>query len=256
MTQRFTPLEKLSVSPYAEIICYPKLTQKELHERLQELKQLQITAIEFIGEKSVHNVPILGKGCVGIVVKAFTSTAVVALKIRRVDADRAEMKHETEMLKIANSLNVGPKFLSASKNFLLMEYVEGPFFPEWLKTVRGRQRKQRIRDILCLALEQCWRLDGADLDHGELSHAPKHIIIKDDDTPYIIDFETASTTRRTSNLTSLCQYFFIANQTGKVIAKKLGTVDKEKLKRMLRKYKEKVTRENFEDVLKTVTIAW
>jgi putative serine/threonine protein kinase len=74
--------------------------------------------------------------------------------------------------------------------------------------------------------------------------------------PCIIDFETASTTRRTSNVTSLCQYFFIANPTAKQIAKRLGSIHQDELKQRLRAYKEKKTRENFEHVLNTVLGAW
>ena len=200
--------------------------------------------------------PILGKGCVGIVVKAFRRTDCVALKIRRVDADRVEMKHEAEMLRKANSEGAGPKLLGVSKNFLLMEYVDGPFLAKWLKTVKGKQCKVRVWNVLRLALEQCWRLDRVGLDHGELSHAPKHVIVKNDDTPCIIDFETASITRRTSNVTSLCQYFFLATPTAKQVVKKLGNVDQQELKRRLRDYKVKKTRDAFEKVLGIVTEAW
>ena len=250
------PLERLCASPYADVICYPRLAPQDLRERLQELKKHRITRIEFVGEKSVHNLPVLGKGCVGIVVKAFTSATCVALKIRRADADRVEMKHEAEMLRKANSVDVGPRFFSASKDFILMEYVDGSLFPQWLKTVKGKKSRARIFSVLRLALEQCWRLDKAGLDHGELSHAPKHVIIESGDTPCIIDFETASTNRRTSNVTSLCQYFFIATPIAKQIAKKLGSFDQEELKWKLREYKEKKTRHAFEAVFDTVKKAW
>jgi putative serine/threonine protein kinase len=256
LTLGSVPLERLCASPYADVICYPKLAPEDLRERLQELKKLRITRIEFVGEKFVHNVPVLGKGCVGIVVKAFADTTCFALKIRRTDADRVEMKHEAEMLEKANSVDVGPKFLSVSKDFVLMEYVSGSLFPRWLKTVRGKQGKARIFNVLRLALEQCWRLDKAGLDHGELSHAPKHVIIENGDIPCIIDFETASTTRRTSNVTSLCQYFFIAAPTAKQMAKKLGSFDQDELKWKLREYKEKKTRDAFEAVLDVVKKAW
>lgn len=249
----FIQFEQLRESPYADVICYPKLTQKELTKRLKELKQLQIVAIEFTGRKSVHNVPVLGKGCVGIVVKAFIDKEAHALKIRRIDADRTEMRHEAEMLEKANTIKIGPKLLNASKNFLIMEHIEGLFFPEWLKKTRS---KQKIRNILRQALEQCWQLDKIGLDHGELSHAPKHIIIKPDNTPTVIDFETASTTRKTQNVTSLCQYFLIANRLAKRIEKKLDTIEKDKLIKALRKYKNAKTRENFEDILKSVKLIW
>lgn len=255
-TTKTIKLENLHELTYAEIICYPKLAQKELHDRLRELKQLRITAIEFTGKKAIRNTPVLGKGCVGIVVKAFLEKRVVALKVRRIDANRKEMTHEAEMLEKANQLNVGPKLISVGRNFLIMEYIDGSFFQEWLRKVRGKSSKQRIRNVLRQALEQCWRLDKAGLDHGELSHAPKHVILKEDDTPYIIDFETASTTRKTQNVTSLCQYFFIADGLAKCIERKLGSIDKDGLKLVLRNYKKARTRENFEGVLKAVKLVW
>jgi putative serine/threonine protein kinase len=248
------PIEQLYLQPYAQVICYPKPTAEALQKRLKELKQLGINAVEFSGEKQAFNVAVLGKGCVGIVVKAFTEAATVALKIRRVDADRARMQHEAEMLQLANTLCIGPKSLAFGENFLLMEFVEGKLFPEWLKTTKGKGSKERIRNVLRLALEQCWQLDKIGLDHGELSHAPKHIIVKKDDIPCIVDFETASTTRRVSNVTSLCQFFFIGSQIAKTIKKRLDKIDENELKHALKNYKKAVTRENFEIVLKVADL--
>jgi putative serine/threonine protein kinase len=248
------PVEQLHSQPYAKVVCYPKPTAEALQKRLKELKQLGINAVEFSGEKQAFNVAVLGKGCVGIVVKAFTEAGTVALKIRRVDADRIGMLHEAEMLKLANSVSVGPKLLGFSEDFLVMEFIEGLLFPEWLQTAKRKQGKERLRNVLRLALEQCWRLDNTGLDHGELSHAPKHIIVKRDDTPCIVDFETASTTRRASNVTSLCQFFFIGSQTAKQIVKKYGKINETKLKQTLKNYKKAPARENFEIVLKIVRL--
>jgi len=249
------PLEQLTAKPYAEVICYPKSTVEELQKRSRELKQLGIVAVEFSGKKRAFNVAVLGKGCVGIVVKAFTNTGTVALKIRRIDADRSGMQHEAEMLKLANSLNIGPKLHGVSDDFLVMEFVEGQLLPEWLKAVKGKQSKERIRNVLRSALEQCWQLDKAGLDHGELSHAPKHIIIKPDDTTCIVDFETASKTRRVSNVTSVCQFFFIGSQTAKQVIRKHGIIDQTKLKNVLKNYKKTLTRENFETILKVTRLS-
>jgi putative serine/threonine protein kinase len=245
-------LERLQDSPYADVICYPKLTQKELQMRLRELERLGILTIEFAGERTVHNTHVLGKGCVGIVVKAFTEGGSAALKIRRTDADRKEMKHEAEMLKIANAVNVGPHFFDLTKNLLLMEHVEGTLLPQWLEKAK---HKQTVRNVLRSALEQCWRLDETGLDHGELSHAPKHVIIKNS-VPYIIDFETASTFRRPSNVTAMSQYFFIAKDTANQITKITGKINQERLKCALRKYKNEKTRKNFEAVLQTMSLNW
>ncbi|MEJ2241976.1 MAG: hypothetical protein P8Y18_07525 [Candidatus Bathyarchaeota archaeon] len=92
------------------------------------------------------------------------------MKIRRVDSDRREMFHEAEMMRIANSVNVGPKFVKASKNFLIMELIKGKYFPEWIKSLEEKDY-QLLRKILRNILDQCYELDVFGLDHGDLSNA-------------------------------------------------------------------------------------
>jgi putative serine/threonine protein kinase len=60
-------------------------------------------------------------------------------------------------------------------------------------------------------LEQCWSLDEAGLDHGELSKAPKHLLVDKDNRPFIVDFETASVVRKVINVTSVCQFLCMGN---------------------------------------------
>jgi len=194
--------------------------------------------------------PVLGKGCVGIVVRALLDKKRIALKIRRVDADRIGMQHEAEMLKTANKVEVGPRLIGVSENFLLMDFVEGTLLPEWIERLKGKGTRNRIRQVLRDVLEQCWRLDAIDLDHGELSRAPKHIIIGRDNKAVIVDFETASLQRHVSNVTSICQYFFIGSQTAKTIRRKLGKINQEMLRTNLKNYKQNRTRENFNKILR------
>lgn len=243
------PLEQLLKQRYGQVLCYPKYDLKELKRRIRELRKLCVKALVFGGGKTAFNVPVLGKGCVGIVVKAYGDKGKIALKIRRVDADRAGMQHEAEMLKRANAINVGPRLLDVTENFFLMEFIEGTLLPQWVETLSGRGTRSRIRRVLRAILEQCWRLDESGLDHGELSRAPKHIIIDANDNPYIVDFETASINRRVSNITSICQYLFIGSQVARMMKGKLGNINREKLIGILRAYKQKRTRQNFEKIL-------
>ncbi|MCK4424374.1 serine/threonine protein kinase [Candidatus Bathyarchaeota archaeon] len=238
-------LEKLGEEPYVSIICYPRRSKAEHKKRLKELQKLGIEALEFSGEKEVFNTPVLGKGYVGIVTIAYRKGEKVALKIRRVDADRSGMQHEAEMLRRANSVRVGPRLLGASKNFLLMQLIDGDLLPKWLEK---RREKARVRKVLREVSEQCWLLDKIGLDHGELSHAPKHIIIDKKCKPFIVDFETASLNRKPSNVTSVCQFFFISGVVAKKVAEKLDEKDREAIIEALRRYKNDRTRENFESV--------
>jgi putative serine/threonine protein kinase len=245
-------LKALRKMKHREILGYPRCEQEELERRLKELERLGVKTLEFTGEKSVFGVPVLGKGCVGIVVVAYTCSGRAALKIRRVDADRKGMFHEREMLKRANAVDVGPKLLEISENFLLMELIEGRHFPEWIESLGEGEGQPRVRLVLEDILEQCYRLDMAGLDHGELSNAPKHILVDADDRPYLVDFETASINRRVSNVTSVCQYLLLGSQIAEKVKEKLGRVDEKQLIRKLRGYKRERTRANFENLLEIV----
>lgn len=239
--------ERLIEEPYASIVCYPMATKTELRKRLAELRRLGIAALEFTGQKQVLNVQVLGKGCVGIVTIAYKDGEKIALKIRRTDADRASMRREAEMLRRANVVSVGPRILGVSKDFLVMQFVEGELLPNWLEEKVGKTRTKRVlRDVL----EQCWRLDVAGLDHGELSHAPKHVIVTVEDNAFIVDFESASVNRKRSNVTSVCQYLFIS-EFSRIVAKRLGYRDKKAMISTLRRYKKIVNRKNFGKVLES-----
>ncbi len=240
-------ISELSEEPYASVLCYPKLSKMELQKRLNELEKLNVDALVFSGEKRVLDVSVLGKGCVGIVTVALRKKARIALKIRRVDADRSGMQREAELLGKANSVNVGPRLLDVSDDFLLMEYIEGDLLPKWLEKAH---RKIRVRKVFHELLEQCFRLDMAGLDHGELSHAPKHVIIREESEPFIVDFETASLARRPANVVSICQFLFIGGIVAGQVSGKLGGRNKEVIIGALKRYKNNRNRENFEAVLR------
>jgi putative serine/threonine protein kinase len=233
------------------VLCYPWQSRSELRKRLKELRGLGIRALQFSGEKQISGVPILGKGCVGVVTLAYAGSERMALKIRRVDADRTTMRHEADMLVKANSVNVGPKLCKSSRNFLLTEFVDGRLLPEWLRKRRG---KKMTRKLLYGLIFQCRRLDQISLDHGELSHAPKHVIVNRNNMPVIVDFETASLNRRPSNLTSMCQYLFVSGSVAERIARLLGNTNKEKVVDALRGYKKMRDDERFGQVLAAVDL--
>lgn len=239
-------IEQLHEEPYASIICYPRTSKADLRNRLKELQTLGVSALEFSGEKLIFGKSILGKGCVGIVTLACVKGRKVALKIRRVDADRAKMQREAQLLKKANSVRVGPKLLGVSRNFMLMRFVDGNLLPDWFQK---KPNEARTRKIVHEILEQCFRLDEIGLDHGELSHAPKHVIIDGKDKPFIVDFETASLNRRPSNVTSMCQFLFLSSEVGTQATEILGKVDREAILDALRRYKLDRSYENFQSVL-------
>ena len=133
MTQHFQPINVFNKEPYKKILAFPEGKQTEIKKRLTELKKLGISHVSFTGPLQIEKCQILGKGYVGMVVLAKKDKNVVALKIRRIDSPRKNMTNEAKLLKIANKIDVGPKFIKNSKNFLIMEYIEGEKIIDWAK---------------------------------------------------------------------------------------------------------------------------
>jgi putative serine/threonine protein kinase len=242
------PIDQLREEPYALVLCFPKPSEAELQGRLEELRSHGVTALEFSGKSSVYGVPVpvLGKGFVGIVVIAYLNREKVAVKIRRTDADRVDLLHEAQMLSKANSANVAPKLFAASKNFLLMQLIEGELLPDWL----GNKDAVKVKTVLGEVLEQCFRLDAIGLDHGELSKAPKHVIVDGAQKPWIVDFETASDARKPANITAMCHFLFSsAGEVARTVAEVLGERDREEIVKALQQYKNFRSRESFDRIL-------
>ena len=232
------------------IISYPHFLESEYKDRIIEMESLGITSIILGGKTIVNGAHIAGKGCVGIVVKAKAGSKLCALKIRRTDADRKTMDNEVRFHKIANSTCIGPNLEGHTKNLIAMELVTGQSIIDWV--VGNKATKSKMCSLAAAILEQCFSLDEAGLDHGELSRLTRHVIVSD--KPYIIDFESASTTRKTCNVTAAAQslllYGIIANKVKKI----LGNTDKEKVIQALRTYKQLHTRANFDAILRSLPI--
>jgi putative serine/threonine protein kinase len=242
-------VDQLIQEPYSSVLSFPNSTEAEVHNRIEELHNHDVTALEFSGTASLFGVgvPVLGKGFVGIVVIAHFNDQKVAVKIRRTDADRTDLLHEASMISKANSVGVAPTLVASSKNFLLMQLIDGELLPNWLETNKD---KVAVKRVLMEVLEQCFRLDEAGLDHGELSKAPKHLLVDKTEKVFIVDFETASIERRVANVTSVCQYLFAGNSTAsKFLTEIFGKKNRLDLIDVLKAYKKNRSRKNFERLL-------
>jgi putative serine/threonine protein kinase len=244
------PLNRLVAEGFGHIVCYPKRDEDELSKRVKEMRRLGVKALNFKGEKHIGSILVLGKGYVGVVVLAQTGTGLAALKIRRTDSGRADMRHEAEMLRFANSVGVGPKLLGFTENLLMTEFVDGALVSTWIESLEKTESvRLKVRNVLREILEQCWKLDEIGVDHGELSWASKHIVVGNDNRVCILDFETASARRKVSNVTSVCHFLFMRGKTADLTYERIGMIDRGVLLEALRSYKETRTREKFEAVL-------
>ena len=137
MEHSFISIKKFTEEPYSKILGYPNATKRQIKSRINELEKLKVKSICLTGPTTIGNLEILGKGYVGVVVLVKRGNKEVALKIRRTDSQRENMKNESILLKLVNSVNVGPKIIDVSKNFLVMEYIEGEKFSNWIEMLKG-----------------------------------------------------------------------------------------------------------------------
>jgi putative serine/threonine protein kinase len=154
-------------------------------------------------------------------------------KIERQDSTRFRMaERESENLSLANSIGIGPKLFAADlkKRIVLMEFIEGPSFAEWLFS--GPSQKA-LKEFIKELQAQAKALDKAGLDHGQLAGKGKNILVKKGKTgkgciesgrakPAIIDFEKASQNRKCHNLSTI-ESFLFKNPRG-AVAKKVREI--------------------------------
>jgi putative serine/threonine protein kinase len=226
-------MENLLVSENREklkfLITYPLFDHNTFESRMRELLSLDICSIFSFGKVQLHNIFILGKGSVGLVTLVKNRRKFFVLKIRRTDANRINMYDEVVYQSLANSIGIGPFLVNYSENFILMEFV-------------------RILKCTISILEQCFLLDCLKLDHGQLNRTDRHIIISKEGNPTILDFETSSTRRRPSNVTSISQGIFLH---GPIFSRLKGTIDNDRSHsiRCIKDYKMDMRREKFEKIL-------
>ena len=247
MKQSFVKISKITEPPYSDIWVYPKGTKAQIKSRIKELKSLGVESISFQGELQVGTINILGKGYAGIVVLGKIGRKKVAVKIRRGDSPRKNLKREAELLKITNQSNIGPKLVGFSKNFLVMEYLEGKKIGDLVVSLKKKGSSSQLKPVIKKILEDCYSLDRMGLDHGELSNITKHVIVGRKIT--VIDFESSSTDRKVSNVTSATQALYIGSGISKIVGCICKIPKKEKMISVLRKYKQEQTRDSFERLL-------
>ena len=249
-------VSKLNPKEHGSILCYPGTDMSSFASRLEQLKKLNVKELVLEGSSKVGKFGVVGKGCVSLVLKAEIKGVqdLAAIKIRRVDANRPTMEKDFELQKFANSFGVGPKAISASEDLFIMEHVDSIKLGKWFQNLKTRSSKKYLRKIIRDCLNQCYLLDIHKLDHGELSNPSKHILIRrNEPRTVIIDFESASTSRRVSNLTSVAQFFFLGGWQSNKVRKILNLPEeREEIVRLLRSYKEEPGPETFENFMKYV----
>ena len=122
-----------------------------------------------------------------------------------------------------------------------------------MEHLSGKGSVKKLKTTIRSVLEDCYSLDQIGIDHGELSSISKHVLVGETKSS-LIDFESASTDRRVSNVTSITQAIFIGSGMEKMVKRFYKIPAKEKIIEVLRTYKKDSSRENFENILKVLKL--
>ncbi len=244
------------------LIVFSSLTNKkkideELEKNLFEYKELERKKIPFeelyvyvikrgpiLNKifKKVSNIEYYTKGKRGLLYKGILSTGKnkgkeVLIKIQNPET-KAEnvIEHEARYLDLVNKKGIGPKLIEASKNYLIMEFIKGDFINDYI--LKNKKDKKIIKSIVKDVFEQMYKLDKLGITKQEMHHPFKHIIIKEDLTPVLVDFERCSKGEKPKNVTQFMQF---------VIG--LNLARKDKLIKLAEIYKKNPTQQNFQKIL-------
>lgn len=163
---------------------------------------------KFLSRKGLSLERLISKGHSSYVFLVRKGRKRFALKLERDDSGRKDMLFkEVSNLKKANSLGIGPMLFCCDKKLrvILMEYVEGVTFSDWLAKA---PKKSELLYFIEELFYQATLLDKAGLDHGQLGGRGTNILVRDS-KPVIIDFEKASQNRKPHNFSKLFAWLFI-----------------------------------------------
>ena len=191
-----------------EVLGSKKLFHEELFvykiQRLDHSTNLSKEAMTILRSNvpdKYTDVTVFARGKRGLIFKAKLNSETVAIKVPlegRESVATLEAKH----LQTATKLRVGPRLIEGTTKYVAMEFIEGELIGEWLKHATPEEKK-RVFDNILQKLEL---MDRLKFNKFELTNLYKHIIIKKDGEPVMIDFERAKFTSRPKNVNQFKEY--------------------------------------------------
>jgi putative serine/threonine protein kinase len=240
--------------PFTRLCSLIKCPEGYVDRILNQLRELGVVELlsegdlEFLGK-----LRLLGKGRSSFVFKCRVNNpeGYYACKVRRHDSTRQSLGNEALNLKLANGVGVGPLLIRYTNDVLVMEYARGVRLDAYLSSASDQGIRAVVRELLV----QGFKLDSIGLVHSELTRPHRHVIVGD--RVYIIDFESASrATRSVTNVTQLVNALILSGgSTQRRIREILNLTDADGLIRLLRVYKDDVSRESLNAILRLLGLA-
>jgi release factor glutamine methyltransferase len=228
---QYTPLRKLSIA-------------------LEQLHVYRITKTSFrkkLEKKGVTKIAPFSKGHRGLIYTGRWKNKKITIKIQRSDIGaKGTVDNETKQLKKLNKHNIGPKLLFDGKDFFAYNFVEGDFIRQYFD--KKSIKKKDVIAVLKNVFNQMYKMDQLGLNKEEMHHPIKHILVGKGNKPTLLDFERCKPKKKTHNVTQFAQFTISGRLIPHLERHKIRINMLEMLNRA-RKYSEKKTKENFNNIL-------
>jgi len=181
--------------------------QKIAFEELYVYKIQKSTVLQELERNDVADITYTTHGCHGdiyrgIFNKGRKKTSVAIKIIRSSSGVKHALDSEVHWLKRVNEVGIGPQLLFSSREYVVMEFVNGPLIIPWLETATSFQ----IIRVLRALLKQCFVLDQLGITKEEMHHPLKHVFIQGGKL-VLIDFERCSGSAKPKNVTQCVEFY-------------------------------------------------
>ncbi len=181
---------------------------------------------------------VIGKGKRGVVRECTFDGKKCAVKVPTVESDAiCRISNESYWLKRLNEYGIGPKFVYADDEVLVMEFLDGVHLVDYLKVEKD---DKKIRKVFKKILKECRVMDKLKVNKLEMHRITKNAIVVGNDV-VLIDFERCKRVLVPKNVTQFFQFLI-----------KRGFVDGSKILKDLKRYKEDNSEKNFKVLEKFV----
>ncbi|TKJ17047.1 hypothetical protein CEE44_00745 [Candidatus Woesearchaeota archaeon B3_Woes] len=218
--------------------------------------------------KDVKNIKYFTKGHRGILYTGEYKGKKVVIKAKLPESKaEGRIENEGKWIKRLNKKGVGPKLIKATKDYFFYYFVDGEFFIDYAKALKkpkrffgaqknsnnfyrglkkNKESKKIILKIIQNVLDQCYVMDGMNVDKEEMHHPLKHIIVDKKQKVTLLDFERCHIVDYGKNVT---QFVVFLMRLREFLAEYDIKIDQDKLIALAKLYKREQTKEHFEKIL-------
>ncbi len=202
------------------------------------------TFLKQMEKYGIMDVKKFAKGKRGLIYKGKykKNEAIIKIKNPRSKA-HSTIEFEAQWLKRLNKYDIGPKLFFATHDILVMEYIMGDLFVEYLE----KNQKGAIQKIIKQLCKQMHLLDQLGINKQEMTHPQKHIIIRRN-KPILIDFERCRATHNPKNMTQFLQFLVSSSVSTQLNAKKF-VLDKKQVLAAAKLYKQEPSKKRYQTIL-------